>query len=63
MEMCEGEPPYINLPPLKAFYNITTKGVPPLKAPERLLFSGLHFSQLFTRSERFPAARPFHGPL
>eukprot|EP01117_Protostelium_nocturnum_P015493 TRINITY_DN601_c0_g1_i2.p1 TRINITY_DN601_c0_g1~~TRINITY_DN601_c0_g1_i2.p1 ORF type:complete len:484 (-),score=181.40 TRINITY_DN601_c0_g1_i2:92-1543(-) len=33
-EMMEGEPPYLDLPPLKALFQITTKGIPPLKTPD-----------------------------
>eukprot|EP01097_Dermamoeba_algensis_P000189 TRINITY_DN1068_c0_g1_i1.p1 TRINITY_DN1068_c0_g1~~TRINITY_DN1068_c0_g1_i1.p1 ORF type:complete len:268 (-),score=32.87 TRINITY_DN1068_c0_g1_i1:243-938(-) len=35
MEMAEGEPPYMDFPPLRALFFITTKGVPPLKQPQR----------------------------
>ncbi|BFU25188.1 serine/threonine protein kinase, putative [Entamoeba histolytica HM-1:IMSS-B] len=31
MEMTEGDPPYMELPPLRALFLITTKGIPPLK--------------------------------
>jgi serine/threonine protein kinase len=31
LEMVQGEPPYLNLPPTKALLYITTRGVPPLK--------------------------------
>jgi len=31
MELSEGEPPYMDFPPLRALYFITTKGVPPLQ--------------------------------
>jgi len=34
MEMAEGEPPYMEYPPLRALFLITTKGIPPLKNPE-----------------------------
>jgi len=33
MEMAEGEPPYMELPPLRALFLITTKGIPDLKEP------------------------------
>lgn len=31
MEMAEGEPPYMEFPPLRALFLITTKGIPELK--------------------------------
>ena len=31
-EMAEGEPPYYDLPPLKALLMISTKGLPPLNS-------------------------------
>lgn len=40
MEMAEGEPPYMEFPPLRALFLITTKGVPPLKEPG-------HFTPMF----------------
>lgn len=35
MEMAEGEPPYMDFPPLRALFLITTKGIPDLKEPAR----------------------------
>mmetsp|Transcript_3497 Transcript_3497/g.12326 ORF Transcript_3497/g.12326 Transcript_3497/m.12326 type:complete len:424 (-) Transcript_3497:1608-2879(-) len=35
MELAEGEPPYMDFPPLRALFLITTKGIPGLKEPER----------------------------
>jgi serine/threonine protein kinase len=35
MEMAEGEPPYMEFPPLRALFLITTKGIPPLKATDK----------------------------
>ena len=34
MEMAEGEPPYMDYPPLRALFLITTKGIPDLESPE-----------------------------
>lgn len=33
--MAEGEPPYMEFPPLRALFLITTKGIPPLKEPHK----------------------------
>jgi len=35
MEMAEGEPPYMEFPPLRALFLITTQGIPPLRNPEK----------------------------
>jgi len=35
MEMAEGEPPYMDFPPLRALFLITTKGIPPLKETDK----------------------------
>jgi len=34
-EMVEGEPPYLEFPPLRAMFLITTKGIPPLYEPDK----------------------------
>jgi len=34
MEMAEGEPPYMEYPPLRALFLITTKGIPGLRDPD-----------------------------
>jgi len=43
MEMAEGEPPYIELTPLRALFMITTKGIPPLKEPQQWTVDFKHF--------------------
>jgi len=35
MEMAEGEPPYMDFPPLRALFLISTKGIPPLKEMDK----------------------------
>jgi len=35
MEMAEGEPPYMEFPPLRALFLITTKGIPGLRDPDK----------------------------
>jgi len=35
MEMAEGEPPYMEFPPLRALFLITTKGIPDMKKPQQ----------------------------
>jgi len=35
MEMAEGEPPYMEFPPLRALFLISTKGIPPLKEEDK----------------------------
>lgn len=33
MEMAEGDPPYMDHPPIRALFMITTQGIPPLRQP------------------------------
>ena len=35
MEMAEGNPPYMDYPPMRALFLITTKGLPPLKDKDK----------------------------
>eukprot|EP01090_Pellita_catalonica_P001927 TRINITY_DN11632_c0_g1_i1.p1 TRINITY_DN11632_c0_g1~~TRINITY_DN11632_c0_g1_i1.p1 ORF type:complete len:165 (-),score=25.07 TRINITY_DN11632_c0_g1_i1:158-652(-) len=35
MEMAEGEPPYMEFPPLRALFLITTQGIPELQEPQK----------------------------
>ncbi|KAL7721167.1 Protein kinase [Entamoeba marina] len=35
MEMADGNPPYMDYPPMRALFLITTKGIPPLKEKEK----------------------------
>src|SRR5688572_10409157 len=35
MEMAEGDPPYMDFPPLRALFLITTKGIPDLEEPHK----------------------------
>jgi len=56
MEMAEGEPPYMDFPPLRALFLITTKGIPPLKEPER--FSSNFHDFLKLSIDKNAATRP-----
>jgi len=35
MEMCEGKPPYYDMPPMRVVYLISTQGIPPLAEPNK----------------------------
>lgn len=56
MEMAEGEPPYMEFPPLRALFLITTKGIPDLKEPEK--WSNEMKDFLSKCLEKDPALRP-----
>eukprot|EP01119_Soliformovum_irregulare_P012756 TRINITY_DN3338_c1_g1_i1.p1 TRINITY_DN3338_c1_g1~~TRINITY_DN3338_c1_g1_i1.p1 ORF type:complete len:734 (+),score=190.55 TRINITY_DN3338_c1_g1_i1:180-2381(+) len=56
MEMAEGEPPYMDFPPLRALFLITTKGIPELKEPEKWSKDMHHF--LARCLEKEPEDRP-----
>jgi len=43
MEMAEGEPPYMEYPPLRALFLITTRGIPPLAEPAKWSKEFQHF--------------------
>jgi len=55
MEMAEGEPPYMEFPPLRALFLITTKGIPPLQEADR--WSALFKDFVAKCLERDPEAR------
>jgi len=61
MEMAEGEPPYIDLTPLRALFMITTKGIPPLKDPSRWSAEFRHFIAQCLQTQ--PADRPSAAAL
>jgi len=56
MEMAEGEPPYMDYPPLRALFLITTRGIPPLKQPEK--FSSTFHDFLKLTLDKFADSRP-----
>eukprot|EP01126_Amoeba_proteus_P057894 TRINITY_DN7413_c0_g1_i1.p1 TRINITY_DN7413_c0_g1~~TRINITY_DN7413_c0_g1_i1.p1 ORF type:complete len:441 (+),score=102.80 TRINITY_DN7413_c0_g1_i1:61-1383(+) len=58
MEMAEGEPPYMEFPPLRALFLITTKGVPGLQQEELWSEDFLNFtySCLETQVEKRPTS-------
>eukprot|EP01123_Difflugia_compressa_P007177 TRINITY_DN19742_c0_g1_i1.p1 TRINITY_DN19742_c0_g1~~TRINITY_DN19742_c0_g1_i1.p1 ORF type:complete len:204 (+),score=29.40 TRINITY_DN19742_c0_g1_i1:32-613(+) len=43
IEMAEGEPPYMDYPPLRALFMISTKGIPPLKEQNKWSSSMIDF--------------------
>jgi len=56
MEMCEGLPPYIDLPELKALFMITHKGAPDLRQPEKWSVSFRESLSLCLKNK--PSQRP-----
>jgi len=61
MEMAEGEPPYMEFPPLRALFLITTKGIPPLKEPHKW---SADFNDFFNRClEKEVERRPYAEDL
>ncbi|KAG1466958.1 hypothetical protein G6F56_004594 [Rhizopus delemar] len=56
IEMAQNNPPYVELPPLKALYLIASNGIPPLYEPERWSDEFKDFLQLCTSMD--PAERP-----
>lgn len=61
MEMAEGEPPYMEFPPLRALFLITTKGIPDLKEPNKWSASFGQFVALCL--EKDPEKRPSANEL
>eukprot|EP01118_Nematostelium_gracile_P016092 TRINITY_DN6586_c0_g1_i1.p1 TRINITY_DN6586_c0_g1~~TRINITY_DN6586_c0_g1_i1.p1 ORF type:complete len:742 (-),score=243.03 TRINITY_DN6586_c0_g1_i1:39-2264(-) len=56
MEMAEGEPPYMEFPPLRALFLITTKGIPDLKEANKW---SPEFKDFLKKClEKEPTARP-----
>ncbi|KAG1238037.1 hypothetical protein G6F35_000519 [Rhizopus arrhizus] len=56
VEMAQNNPPYVELPPLKALYLIASNGIPPLQEPERWSDEFKDFLQLCITLD--PAQRP-----
>jgi len=56
MEMAEGEPPYMEFPPLRALFLITTKGIPSLKKPDNWSLEFRKFVSMCLQLE--PESRP-----
>jgi len=56
LEMFEGEPPYIDLPPLRAYFMISTQGCPEFKSPDSMSEELKDFIHQCTKIE--PSERP-----
>mmetsp|Transcript_24858 Transcript_24858/g.31637 ORF Transcript_24858/g.31637 Transcript_24858/m.31637 type:complete len:427 (-) Transcript_24858:87-1367(-) len=61
MELAEGEPPYMDYPPLRALFLITTRGIPGLKEPEQWSKEMISFLDKCLIKE--PQARPTANEL
>ncbi|KAG2229654.1 kinase-like domain-containing protein [Thamnidium elegans] len=56
LEMAEGDPPYVEYPPLRALFLIVSNGLPTLKEPDRWSEHFKEFFELCTTND--PAQRP-----
>jgi len=56
MEMAEGDPPYMEFPPLRSLFLISTRGIPELKEPSRWSSGFRDFVKLCLRTD--PDERP-----
>jgi len=61
MEMAQGEPPYMEFPPLRALFLITTKGIPDLNEPQKWSQPFREFVSLCL--EKDPEKRPSASEL
>jgi len=61
MEMAEAEPPYMNYPPLKALFTITTQGIPPLREQDKWSPEFKDFIDICLQHD--PAKRPTTAEL
>ena len=61
MEMLEGEPPYMDYPPLRALFLITTEGIPPVKNKEKWSSELLSFLDKCLTVD--PEKRPYAAEL
>jgi protein-serine/threonine kinase len=55
-EMAEGEPPYLEFPPLRALFLLTTQGVPPIRDPHK--YSKEYHDFVAQCLEKDPEKRP-----
>ncbi|KAK8852510.1 hypothetical protein M9Y10_017495 [Tritrichomonas musculus] len=52
-ELADGEPPYVNVPPMKALYLIIADGLPPIKEPEKWSPAFLDFLDNCLQKDRY----------